>query len=76
MPASVGLLGRRRRDRVWLRRHGESSIEAAKDNSVSKVIILEKGSYRERGGNSRVCGQGIWSAGARDLGRLQGVPHA
>jgi succinate dehydrogenase/fumarate reductase flavoprotein subunit len=38
-----------------------TAIEAAKASSVSKIIILEKGSYRERGGNSRVCGQGLIS---------------
>lgn len=38
-----------------------SAIEAAKDSSVSKIILLEKGSFRERGGNSRVCGQGLIS---------------
>ena len=33
-----------------------AAIEAAK--AGASVIILEKASFRERGGNSRVCGQG------------------
>ena len=34
-----------------------TAIQAAKDGS--QVIMLEKAPHRERGGNSRVCGQGI-----------------
>ena len=34
-----------------------AAIEA--DKAGSSVVILEKAPFRERGGNSRVCGQGL-----------------
>ena len=51
-----------------------AAIEA--DMKGSSVIILEKAPFRERGGNSRVCGQGLLAPSPAHLGGLQGVHHA
>ena len=39
---------------------GQAAAIAA-DKAGSSVIIVEKAPFRERGGNSRVCGQGLLS---------------